>query len=185
MNSDTDSRPSKPVPISSPARWKYAGIGVRAFALVIDHVILGILFSLLVMVFGRHFSSIVVYDNGYMWSGDMSVRSCVSPVVLGWLYYALFESSSQQATPGKAVCHLLVTDIEGKRISFLRASGRYFGKYVSAFILFIGYLMAAFTPHRQALHDILAGTLVWRRNAPPPRPQPAPDLQPQFPEKKD
>jgi uncharacterized RDD family membrane protein YckC len=57
----------------------------------------------------------------------------------------------------------VVTDQYGARIAFGKATGRYFGKIVSALILFVGYVMAAFTPRRQALHDLMAGTLVARR----------------------
>jgi uncharacterized RDD family membrane protein YckC len=55
-----------------------------------------------------------------------------------------------------------VTDLDGGRISFGRATGRYFGKILSGLILGIGFLMAAFTERKQALHDLLAGTLVVR-----------------------
>ncbi len=53
-----------------------------------------------------------------------------------------------------------VTDYDGQRISFLRATGRFFGKYLSAILLMIGFLMIAFTARKQGLHDILARTLV-------------------------
>jgi uncharacterized RDD family membrane protein YckC len=53
--------------------------------------------------------------------------------------------------------------MEGNKISFGRATGRYFGKLLSAFILLIGYIMAGFTEKKQALHDIIAGTLVWKK----------------------
>ena len=79
-----------------------------------------------------------------------------------WIYEALMESSSRQATVGKIALGLKVTDLEGKRISFSRASGRVFGKYISAMIFFIGYIMAGFTERKQALHDMIAGTLVVR-----------------------
>ena len=80
-----------------------------------------------------------------------------------WLYYALFESSSWQGTPGKRALGLFVTDMQGRRISFARATGRYFGRFISTAILFIGYLMIAFTERKQALHDMLADCLVLRR----------------------
>jgi uncharacterized RDD family membrane protein YckC len=72
------------------------------------------------------------------------------------------ESSSRQATVGKMTLGLKVTDLAGRRISFARASGRYFAKYVSSMTLLIGYIMAGFTERKQALHDIIAGTLVIR-----------------------
>jgi uncharacterized RDD family membrane protein YckC len=81
-------------------------------------------------------------------------------IVINWLYYALLESSFKQATLGKMALGLKVTDMEGKRISFGQATGRYFAKILSGLILCIGYLMAAFTEKKQALHDIIVGTLV-------------------------
>jgi uncharacterized RDD family membrane protein YckC len=83
-------------------------------------------------------------------------------VALKWLYFAYSESSEWQATPGKKALNIVVTDMNGNRISFARASGRYFGKYVSGVTLFIGYIMAGFTQRKQALHDILADCLVLR-----------------------
>ena len=58
---------------------------------------------------------------------------------------------------------LKVTDLAGNRITFARASGRFFGKILSGMILGIGFLMAGFTARKQALHDILAGCLVLRQ----------------------
>jgi uncharacterized RDD family membrane protein YckC len=86
-------------------------------------------------------------------------------LVIGWLYEALMESSSKQATLGKMALGIIVTDDFGNRISFARASGRYFGKWLSAFILLIGYMMAGWTEKKQALHDMIAGTLVVRKAA--------------------
>ena len=80
--------------------------------------------------------------------------------IIGWLYYALMESSSRQATVGKIALGLRVTDLNGERITFLRATGRYFGKIISGMILYIGFIMAAFTEKRQALHDLMAECLV-------------------------
>src|SRR5215469_5227129 len=84
----------------------------------------------------------------------------VAALVVTWLYFAVMESSQRGATVGKMVCGLRVVDRQGQRISFGRASGRFFAKFISAAILLIGYLMAAFTERKRALHDIIAGTLV-------------------------
>ena len=81
-------------------------------------------------------------------------------LVVAWLYYALQESSAAQATLGKRAIGLRVTDLEGRRISFARATGRFFAKIPSALFLLIGFLMQPFTARKQALHDIVAGTLV-------------------------
>lgn len=87
-------------------------------------------------------------------------------IVIGWLYFALSESSPWQATLGKKFLGLSVSDLNQEPISFARASGRYFGKYLSNLTLFVGYIMVAFTARKQALHDKLAGTLVLKANKP-------------------
>lgn len=83
--------------------------------------------------------------------------------IIAWLYSALMESSAKQATLGKMALGIVVTDLNGRRISFARATGRYFSKAFLSAILLIGYIIAAFTEKRQALHDIIAGTLVVKR----------------------
>jgi len=85
-------------------------------------------------------------------------------LVLGWLYFALMESSGRQATVGKAVLSLYATDLAGRPLGFGHATGRYFAKIISGLIPFgIGYIMAGFTEKKQALHDMIAGTLVLRK----------------------
>ena len=79
---------------------------------------------------------------------------------LTWLYFAFCESSAWQATVGKLALGIRVTDMQGARISFPRALGRYLAKYLSAIILGIGFIMVAFTRRKQGLHDLIAGTLV-------------------------
>jgi uncharacterized RDD family membrane protein YckC len=73
------------------------------------------------------------------------------------------ESSSLQATLGKMTIGIFVTDLNGSRISFGRATGRHFAKIVSTLVFFLGYLMAGFTQRKQALHDVIAGCLVMRK----------------------
>ena len=80
--------------------------------------------------------------------------------VVSWLYFALMEASARGATLGKMALGIKVTDLNGGRISFGRASGRFFGKILSGAIFYIGYFMAGFTARKQALHDMLAGCLV-------------------------
>jgi uncharacterized RDD family membrane protein YckC len=79
---------------------------------------------------------------------------------LPWIYEAIMLSSEQQATLGKMAMGIMVTDLAGRRITFARATGRHFAKWISALILGIGFLMAAFSEKKQALHDMMAETLV-------------------------
>jgi uncharacterized RDD family membrane protein YckC len=107
--------------------------------------------------FWRRFVAVII--DGLI----LTVPNLILSFVIGWLYYAFFESSRLQATPGKMALGIVVTDTEGQRITFLRASGRQFGKIISAFILYIGFMMAGWTRKKQALHDLLAECLVVMR----------------------
>lgn len=85
-------------------------------------------------------------------------------LVGGWLYNALLNSSEKQGTWGKQAMNIKVTDLDGNRISFARATGRYFSMMITGMVpLFIGYLMAIFTDKKQALHDMIASTLVLKK----------------------
>ena len=81
-------------------------------------------------------------------------------VIIPWLYYAGFESSRSQATPGKLLMRIVVTDLDGNKPSFARVTLRHFAKFISALIIFIGFLMIGLTKNRQGLHDKIAGCLV-------------------------
>ncbi|HEV7489702.1 MAG TPA: RDD family protein [Rhodanobacteraceae bacterium] len=100
-------------------------------------------------------------------------------LVVGWLYFALQESSAQQATLGKRALGIKVTDGNGLRIGFGRATGRFFGKLLSGLILAIGFMLAGWTEKKQALHDMLANTLVVFRGVEPG--QPLPTVRPPMP----
>jgi uncharacterized RDD family membrane protein YckC len=83
-------------------------------------------------------------------------------IVVNWLYEALMTSSPRGATLGKMAFGLRIVRFDGTRLSFGRATARHFAKYmVTPMVpLAIGYIMAAFTSRKRALHDILADTLV-------------------------
>ncbi len=84
-------------------------------------------------------------------------------MLVAWLYFAIMESSNLQATLGKMALGIKVTNLDRNKISFARATGRHFGKYISLAIFGIGFIMIAFTPRHQGLHDILAETLVLKK----------------------
>lgn len=84
-------------------------------------------------------------------------------LILGWLYFALMEISRRQATLGKQALGIIVTDLNGNRISFGKATTRYFGKLISTLTLGIGFIMAGFSEKKQALHDMFAGCLVVKK----------------------
>lgn len=124
-----------------------AGFFRRAWAMILDFFLLLILAIPVAFLF-----SSFVNDE------ELIMRFII--FVIAWPYYALFESSSWRGTPGKKVFGMIVTDRNGERISFARASGRYFGKILSRLICYAGYFMAAFTAEKQALHDLMSGCFV-------------------------
>ena len=131
---------------------EYAGFWRRAAATILDGLIISLVVSALRMV-GM---------SGFGDSDGVKGFFDIAEFFIGWLYGAGMESSERQATFGKQIMGIRVTDLEGNRISFARATGRYFGKIISGLLLGIGFIMAAFTEKKQALHDKLANCLVVR-----------------------
>jgi len=152
----------------------YAGFWLRFVAYIIDGFISGLAFLVLLIplfiltgagpALGRIASGEDISDNAAVLLGIGFVGGFVGIIlVVSWLYHALAESSSWQATPGKKLLNLKVTDLTGQPISFGRASGRFFAKIITGMIPFgIGYIIAGFTEKRQALHDMIASCLVLR-----------------------
>lgn len=152
---------------AQPRPIAFAGFWLRFCAFIADLLIVGLVlgpitFKPLLNNVGPQASpkDILAFYTG---GSRQALAIALLVQLIYWLYYASLESSAWQASLGKKLFGLYVTDLEGKRISFARASGRHFGKLISQFILFFGYLLAGFTPKKQALHDMLAGCLVLRK----------------------
>lgn len=152
----------------------YAGFWLRLVAYIIDAAILCLGFILLIGLAAAIVGTGFFRGLGQDVSGAYNVLAPVAVLMIamfvfaslagGWIYYAWFESSQYQATPGKLALGLFVTDMQARRITFARASGRFFAKIITGLIpLFIGYIMAGFTAKKQALHDMIASCLVLRR----------------------
>jgi uncharacterized RDD family membrane protein YckC len=158
-------------PLRSPIRWgpgrNYAGFWIRLLAYLLDSVVcfLGaaIIGAPVFLLLRGPLNAASAGDTGAqmaLLTGLIFVG--IASVVGTWFYFSLFECSSWQATPGKRMLGLRVTDLEGGRISFGRASGRYWAKILSG-IAYIGFIMIAFMDKKQGLHDLAAGTLVMRK----------------------
>jgi uncharacterized RDD family membrane protein YckC len=157
------------VAVPQPPPVRFAGFWRRFVAHIIDQIIVGIA-AFVVFIPGLALLGVGI-GAGIMEESESAIGLILAAIaaylvaivliVVGqWLYFALMESSSKQATVGKMALGIVVTDLSGNRISFGRATGRYFGKIVSGMILCIGYFMAGFTERKQALHDIMASCLV-------------------------
>lgn len=126
----------------------YGGFWIRFLAYIVDSAIVTIAFIAVVM--GLTVMGLELFAPSLIY------------FVFGVLYFALMQSSARQATIGKALCGLKVTDVAGERISLPRALAREVAKIISSLTLLIGYIIAAFTSRKQALHDFVASTTVVR-----------------------
>jgi uncharacterized RDD family membrane protein YckC len=158
----------------SHSTMNYAGFWRRLGSLIVDLVIAGLV--LVPASHGLEAVGIAMFETAEYAAGAEGLEASasfdlvltdlgtVAWLVAIWLYAALMEGSARGATLGKRALGLRVTDLAGERIGFARASGRFFAKALSLASLFAGFAMAGFTARKQALHDILASTLVLARS---------------------
>ena len=154
-----------------------ASFGIRWVAQIIDFIILYIInFIIITPILGAVGFGIASgndFDFESMSEGDYiaTITALMGALVAGSivlyvirvLYGAFMESSNLQATVGKLAVGIKVTTTEGEKLTFVKALLRHIGKIISGLIIFIGYIMAAFTEKRQALHDFIAGSLVVKK----------------------
>lgn len=161
-----------------PGRTIHAGFWRRCAAMAIDGLLIGIVAGALqVGLAGAGFAALMPRSDGGMPNVLALIPMLMSVMLIAfvgqWLYFAMFESSAGQATPGKRAMGLKVVGETGHRIGFGKASARYFGKILSGMLFNIGYLMAGLTERKQALHDLMANTFVVFRTVEPGSPPPA------------
>lgn len=167
--------PVQVAPAAAMYRPLYAGFWLRFVAYIIDALIIGIPFGAIILIMLAGTGVLAGLQNIHPGESPDAIFALVGIgaffgalviALLGsWLYYAWCESSEWQATLGKKALGLYVTDMEGRRITFGRASGRFFAKMITGLIPFgIGYMLAGFTAKKQALHDMIASCLVMRKN---------------------
>jgi uncharacterized RDD family membrane protein YckC len=135
---------------------EYAGFWKRLLAFVVDLGVTSlVLFALVVIL------PILVGPRLGVPRGSVILASgAIAWLVITWLYWALMESSPKQGTVGKSLLGIVVTDAEGNRMSFCRATVRHLSKVVSALPALAGFVMAGFTAKKQSLHDLITGSLV-------------------------
>jgi uncharacterized RDD family membrane protein YckC len=146
---------------------RYGGFWIRLLAFIIDATIVKVAsWPLFFLTMRQGITEIIRNHSGepdpatIMALVSGGAMFLLSTFTLGWLYEAFMLSSDRQATLGKMALGLKVTDLNGQPISFGRATGRHFAKFLSGLVACIGFIIAAFTERKQALHDMLASTLV-------------------------
>lgn len=144
----------------------HAGFLWRVLAALIDFVlVIGVsLVASLATYIGLVIAFLVFHLDKTALDANASLIGYVVGIIVLIIYYAGMESSSWQATPGKRLIGLTVSDMNGKRISFVRALIRLFLKVISGSLFGLAYLVCLFTEHKQTLHDVVIGTLVWKKS---------------------
>lgn len=148
---------------------RYAGFWIRFVAILIDGIILfvvGLIVGLpLRMLLGVGAVSVAR-------SQDPSAALAALPAMLGMMGVSVFINlvvgvaydvyfvSQKGGTLGKLALGLQIIRLDGSRLSMGQAFGRYFAKFLSAIILYIGFIMAGLDSEKRALHDRICNTLV-------------------------
>lgn len=153
----------------------YAGLGRRFIAFIVDMILVLLIGLTTVAGFGlfrgvqnayfygvQHIPADQLTTEGTMGALIASIIAAygILLIIVPWLYFAGFESARSQATPGKVLMRLVVTDMQGQKPTFARTTLRFFGKFISTLVIFLGYLMIGLTKKHQGLHDKIAGCLV-------------------------
>jgi len=152
---------------NSDENFNYAGFWLRLVAAILDGIIMTLITLIPAYILGYVIGmSMAATSSAYEIEMTAQALGNLLGFVVGWLYYTILESSNFQATFGKKLLGIVVVDLNGNRIGFGRANGRYFGKLLSLITLLIGHLMMGWTQQKQALYDKMAGCLVVRKNSP-------------------
>ncbi|GIO31570.1 hypothetical protein J2TS6_27110 [Paenibacillus albilobatus] len=148
----------------------YASFWKRLLAYCLDLIVVWLIFFVLKSAFYRirgiyaqHLlnQGASIEDLKHVIDFDISKNvALILILIFCWLYFALMESSRRQATWGKKWVGLIVVNEMYERLSFGKASARFWSKMLSSLILCAGYIMVLFTPYRQSLHDKIAKTYV-------------------------
>jgi len=139
---------------------KYAAFGKRLVAWFADALIVAIFIFLARLIFFSLCAQIHIQLAG----GKVTMISLGIGIAIAILYHVLLESSKLQATPGKMIFGLVVTDTHGKRVNKQKALARHLSKYASAVTFGIGYLLYFASKQRQCLHDKMAGCLILQKS---------------------
>jgi uncharacterized RDD family membrane protein YckC len=150
--------PVQAAPVPAPPAPHYAGFWRRFAAMFVDCLLLFFPDAILRVMLGLP----TPFSNHTLRQDEMSrfVFAIAVSTATWWLYCALLESSAWRGTLGQQLLGMRVGDREGRRISFGRATGRYFAQWISALLCGIGYLFNLWTQRRQTLHDLVAGCVL-------------------------
>ena len=116
----------------------YAGFWQRFLAGIIDSIILIVIEVILIFI---------------------PIIGWILSLFVTWLYFGIQHSSTKQATFGMRALDIKITNENHGKIGFWRATGNFYLTVISALVVFIGFLMIAFTSRKQGFHNLISRTL--------------------------
>jgi uncharacterized RDD family membrane protein YckC len=140
---------------------RYAGFWIRFVARVIDSAILGVIALIIGLPLAMTASltpSRIENPSLALFTGLGGMISLLQFAVQ--IGYEVYFVSTRGGTPGKLVLGLKIIRADGSPVPAGLAAGRYLAQILSAIILMIGYIMAAFDGQKRALHDRICETRV-------------------------
>ncbi|MGN1402124.1 MAG: RDD family protein [Bacillus sp. (in: firmicutes)] len=141
---------------------EYAGFWPRLAAYLIDTVVIVLGFILLLLLF----SPFLFFDDSSIFAILMPLFLWGISILASGAYIVLMTSSKHQATLGKKMMGLIVTDENGNRLDFSKSALRFIISYIlSSFTSGLIYLVVAFTDKKKGIHDMVANTVVVRKES--------------------
>jgi len=144
----------------SEGTYQYAAPIKRFAAMFIDGIVIGAVSFPFGLVLGLVVAASMQGKDPEGIQVVAQILGNIVGILISWLYFALMESSPKSATLGKMALGLMVLDTDGYPISFGQATGRYFGKILSALPCYAGFIAAFFNEKKQGWHDSMANTVV-------------------------
>lgn len=141
---------------------RYAGFWRRFSTGLVDGLVMFFPTSIVRVLLGEN-----ILSTANPWTDLDAMRGTIVNLLLYWIYCAALESSPGQGTLGQQLLGLRVRDLQLRRISFVRATARHFGQWLSLFTCCVGYLLNLWTGKRQTLHDLVAGCVIARSDSLP------------------
>ncbi len=154
-------------PVQLVATYPYASFLTRFVAFLIDSAIVGLIigaFAVLGVITSAIGAAVLGPDLGALSAILASLLFIPLAILLPVLYYVKLETGPNQGTLGKQFMGLRVVTLQGYTLSMWQSVGRFLVRFfLSGAFLGVGYFLALFTQHKQALHDLVASTVVLKR----------------------
>lgn len=148
--------------VLNPGELRYAGFWIRVAAKIIDGLIIGVPLMIVFFIV----MAAAIHPLTQQRNTQVSILPALLPSFIQLLFvfvqmaYVIFFVGKYGATLGKMACGIKIVTADGGKVSYARATGRFFSEILSGLICYIGYIIVAFDAEKRALHDHICNTRV-------------------------